>query len=560
MPEWSTACPDWADRLRAGESIIPPPIFPEQAATALAVFKELRIVDAPGSPTFGECCAPWVFDLVASIFGAYDAESGRRLITEWFVLVPKKNSKSTIAAGIMMTALILNWRQSAEFSILAPTVEVANNSFGPARDMCSERADDELAALMHAQTHVKTITNRESGASLKVLAADSNTVGGKKGVGTLVDELWLFGKVANAENMLREATGGLASRPEGFTIFLTTQSDDPPAGVFAQKLKYARDVRDGEVHDPRFVPIIYEFPEAMIQAGEHRKPENFGIVNPNLNYSVDREFLEREFKKAENDGEESMRGFLAKHLNVEIGLSLRSDRWAGADFWEKQADSVLNLEELLKRSEVVVAGVDGGGLDDLLGLTLIGRERETRRWLHWSHAWAHRIVLERRKDIAPRLRDFEKDGDLSIVDSPGDDVEEVADLICRVKEANLLPPKNAIGVDAAGIGDVVDELTSTERDIKIEQIVAISQGWKLNGAIKTTERKLAGGEMVHCGSRMMNWCAGNARIVQNGNAISITKQASGNAKIDPLMATFDAASLMALNPESAEKKYQVFFL
>lgn len=559
MPEWTTACPNWAAKLRAGESIIPPPIFAEPAAEALAVFRELRIVDAPGSPTFGESCAPWVFDLVASIFGAYDAESGRRLITEWFVLVPKKNSKSTIAAGIMMTALILNWRQSAEFSILAPTVEVANNSFGPARDMCAERADEELAALMHAQTHVKTITNRESGASLKVLAADSNTVGGKKGVGTLVDELWLFGKVANAENMLREATGGLASRPEGFTIFLTTQSDDPPAGVFAQKLKYARDVRDGVVHDPRFVPIIYEFPADMIAAGEHRKPENFGLVNPNLNYSVDPEFLEREFNKAENDGEESMRGFLAKHLNVEIGLSLQSDRWAGAEFWERQATKLL-LDDLLKRSEVVVVGIDGGGLDDLLGLTLIGRERETRKWLHWSHAWAHRIVLERRKDIAPRLLDFEKDGDLTIVNAPGEDVEQVADLIERVKRANLLPPKNAIGVDAAGIGDVVDELTSTERDIKIEQIVAISQGWKLNGAIKTTERKLAGGEMVHGGSRMMNWCAGNARIVQNGNAISITKQASGNAKIDPLMSTFDAASLMALNPESAEKKYQMIFV
>src|SRR5690606_17173664 len=483
------------------------------------VFKELRIVDAPGSPTFGECCAPWVFDIVASIFGAYDAESGRRLITEWFVLVPKKNSKSTIAAGIMMTALILNWRQSAEFSILAPTVEVANNSFGPARDMCSQRSDDELAALMHAQTHVKTITNRESGASLKVLAADSNTVGGKKGVGTLVDELWLFGKVANAENMLREATGGLASRPEGFTIFLTTQSDDPPAGVFAQKLKYARDVRDGKVHDPRFVPIIYEFPEAMIQAGEHRKPENFGIVNPNLNYSVDREFLEREFKKAENDGEESMRGFLAKHLNVEIGLSLQSDRWAGADYWEQQADKSLTLDSLLSRCEVVVVGIDGGGLDDLLGLSVIGRERGTQRWLHWAHAWAHSIVLERRKDIAPRLRDFERDGDLTIVDMPGEDVDQVADIVCRIREKRLLPETNAIGVDAAGIGDVVDELTTKARNIKMEMIVAISQGWKLNGAIKTTERKLAGKEFVHGGSRLMNWCAGNARIVQNGNAI-----------------------------------------
>src|ERR1700756_5152027 len=101
--EWSTACLDWAERLKSGRSIIPPPIFPEQAELALAVFRQLKIVDAPGSPTFGESCAPWVFDLVASIFGAYDAREdsptmGRRLITEWFVCIPKKNSKSTLAA------------------------------------------------------------------------------------------------------------------------------------------------------------------------------------------------------------------------------------------------------------------------------------------------------------------------------------------------------------------------------------------------------------------------------------------------------------------------------
>jgi phage terminase large subunit-like protein len=551
--KWTTACPDWADRLRAGDSIIPPPIFRDEAERGLKVFRQLRLVDVPGSPTIEESCAKWVFDLAASIFGAYDPETGRRLITEWFVCVPKKNSKSSIAAAIMMASLVLNWRHSAEFTILAPTIEIAGNSFSPARDMV--QYDEDLEDLMHVQVHVKTITHRGNGATLKVVAADNNTVGGKKSVGTLVDEIWLLGKQPNAENMLREATGGLASRPEGFIIYLTTQSDDPPAGVFRQKLQYARDVRDGKVEDPRFVPVIYEFPPDMIARGEHRKPENFHMVNPNMGYSVDREFLEREFRKAQNDGEESMRGFLAKHLNVEIGLALRSDRWAGAEFWEGRAAKV-GLADLLRDCEVIDVGIDGGGLDDLLGFAAIGRHRETKEWMVWTRAWAHPSVLERRKEVAPALRDFEKQGHLVIVDKIGDDVEEVAGFVAQIEDSGLL---DMVGVDPAGLGGILDALE--DAGVPKDKVVGVSQGWKLGGAIKTVERKLAEGAMTHGGQPMMNWCVGNARIVLTSNAINITKQASGTAKIDPLMALFNAASLMSLNPEAPrQKKYQMFVL
>ena len=550
--EWTTSCPDWADRLKSGRSIIPPPIFPEQAAQALEVFRALRIVDAPGSPTFGESCAQWVFDLVASIFGAYDAESGRRLITEWFICIPKKNSKSTLAAGIMMTALILNWRQSAEFAILAPTIEIANNSYAPARDMV--RQDDDLDALMHVQTHIKTITHQNSNATMKVVAADSNTVGGKKSVGTLVDEVWLFGKQPNAENMLREAIGGLASRPEGFVIYLTTQSDDPPAGVFRQKLQYARDVRDGKINDPRFVPVIFEHPPEMVASGEHLLVENLAMVNPNLGYSVDREFLEREFRKAKESGEESFRGFLAKHANVEIGLALRSDRWAGADFWQQQADASITLDELLRRCEVIDVGIDGGGLDDMLGLSIVGRERgkegERARWLSWNAAWVNKIVLERRKSEAARFADFAKDGDLIICEHVGQDVDDVCQIVAKIEESGLL---DKVGIDPAGIGGILDGLI--DAGVPQDKIVGVSQGWRLGGAIKTSERKLADGTLLHHGSPLMAWCAGNARVEPRGNSILITKQASGTAKIDPLMATFNAVSLMSLNPAAPQKSY-----
>ena len=551
MTTWSTACEDWAERLVSGKSIIPPPIFPDEAERALAIFKELRVVDLPGKPTFGECSEEWVFDFVRAIFGGYDAETGKQLIREYGLLISKKNTKSTIAAGIMLTAVIICWREDEEHLILAPTKEVADNSFKPAAGMI--RADEELSALFHVQDHVRTITHRVTKASLKVVAAETDTVGGKKSGRILVDELWLFGKNSKAEAMFMEATGGQVSRDEGWVIYLTTQSDEPPAGVFKDKLNYWRDVRDGKIHDPKTLGILYEFPDAMVKSKAYMKPENFYITNPNLGRSVSAEWLEDNLRKNEAKQDGAFQQFLAKHLNIEIGMNLRHDRWAGADFWESAGDATLTLDELFKRSEVVVFGIDGGGLDDLLGLSAIGRCKDTRKWLHWAHAWAHEIVLQRRKEIAPRLLDFQREGDLTIVKRPGEDVHQLADTICLARDRKLLPEKNAIGVDAAGIGAIVEELSSPARKFTDDHIVAISQGWRLNGAIKTVERMIAGGEFIHGATDMMAWCVSNARVVQVGNAITINKQVSGTAKIDPLMATFDAASLMALNPAPCRK-------
>lgn len=552
MPEWSTACPDWRDRLTAGRSIIPPPVYPAEAERALEIFKALRVVDLPGKPTFGECSGQWVFDFVAAVFGAYDAETGRQLIREFYLLISKKNTKSTIAAGIMLTAAIMCWREDEEHLILAPTKEIADNSFKPAAGMV--RADEELSQIFHIQEHIRTITHRVTRASLKVVAADTETVSGKKSGRVLVDEHWLFGKKANAASMFQEATGGQISREEGWVIFLTTQSDEPPSGVFKEKLDFYRDIRDGKIESRKHLPVLYEWPEDMLAAKAYMRPEHFGITNPNLGRSVSREWISDKLLEYGNKTDGSLQTFLAKHLNVEIGMSLRADRWAGADFWQQQADQRLTLDELLRRSEVVDVGIDGGGLDDMLGLCVVGREAGTEgdraRWLVWNRAWINRIVLERRKSEAARFADFAADGDLVICDEVGQDVEDIADLVANIERQGLL---DKVGIDPAGIGGILDGLIGA--GITAERIVGISQGWRLGGAIKTTERKLAEGKLWHGGARLMDWCVGNAKVEPRGNAILITKQASGYAKIDPLMATFNAVSLMALNPEGAGKSF-----
>ncbi|MBM3927743.1 MAG: terminase large subunit, partial [Sphingomonadales bacterium] len=266
---------------------------------------------------------------------------------------------------------------------------------------------------------------------------------------------------------------------------------------------------------------------------------------------------------------EGLQVFLAKHLNVEIGTRLSRDRWAGADFWDRCAESALSIDDLIARSEVVVAGIDGGGLDDLLGLCLIGREKGSKRWLIWAQAWAWSVVWKRRQDIATKLDELIAEGTLIRCEMPDDDGElqrvaegadeqgedltddiiGVVDVLVRVRDAGLFPAQEAIGLDPAGVATLVDELA--KREFADEQLKAIPQGWRLASAIKGMARKAAAKTLRHGGTKLMAWCIGNVKQEPRGaSGVAITKQ-SPSAKIDPVAAMFSAGMLMLLNPEAS---------
>jgi phage terminase large subunit-like protein len=550
-PAWTFSCPDWAERLKAGRSLVPDlPLNRELADKAVAIFNNFRLPDVKDQPALADSAGEWQRDIVRAAFGSLDPVTRKRMIRKIFAMVPKKNSKTTGGAAIALTATILNDRPNAELQLIGPTQEIAQLAFDQAWGMIDADPEGYLAKRFLVRDHVKTIEDRLTGAELKIKTFDMKVTTGAKPVFVLLDELHLMAAFSYATRVFGQIEGNMTANAESLIVVITTQSDVPPAGVFKQELQYARGIRDGKITERvHTLPILYEFPETMQRdkAKPWLNPKTWPMVLPNLGLSITVDRLIDEFTQAQEKGEAEIRRWASQHLNVEIGMALHSDRWAGADHWEPAADPTLTLDELLSRSEVVVVGIDGGGLDDLLGLAVMGRCKVTKDWLLWNRAWAQSDVFERRKDIAETLTDFHDQGDLMMCEDPTDDIHQVADIVERIADAGLLPEANAVGLDPQLVAAIVDELAN--RGITEAQMVGIPQGYRLSGAIWGMERKLKDGTLWHAGQPLMAWCVGNAKAEQRGNAVLITKQAAGKAKIDPLAASFNAGALMSRNPE-----------
>jgi len=546
------ACPDWWERIRSGRvPMADVPVNEARAVKALAFFNRLRLPDVPGTPTMAEACGDWFRDMLVAFLASEDPETKQRLVWELLCMIPKKNSKTTYVAGLGLTALFMEEAPNRQMLIVAPSQNISQRCFDQAQGMI--RLDEKLKAIFHVQDNLKRVTRHKTGTAIDVKTFDTSIVTGEIPVLTIVDEVHELGKKAKAPAVMQQIRGGGITRQGGQLLMITTQSDEQPAGIWKSELKKARAIRDGKGGaSPIMLPVLYEFPEDR-QRDEAfwRDRKNWPLLLPNLGRSIDMERLLADYENNGRVSKEAEQIWASQHLNIEIGVGLGDDSWRGADYWPLRADPTLaSLDDLMARCDVAVLGADGGGLDDLFGVCVIGREKVTRRWLVWCHAFAHPKVLEIRPEIASRLKDFEEEGSLSFCEV-SEYVTRIAAIAARLREAGLLPEKNAIGFDPNNIAAFVDAMAI--EGIDGAMLHRLRQGPALSPALWGLEHKLSDGTISHDGSAMMAWVVGNVKIEVKGNGNMATKQAAGRAKIDPAIAMFCAAILMSWNPEGVAK-------
>ncbi|AJY47852.1 terminase [Martelella endophytica] len=544
------ACPDWWEKLQAGETPIPEiPLDEKRAARALAFFNRLKLPDVPGNPPLSEACGDWFRDILVAFLASQDPVTKRRLVWELLCMVPKKNSKTTYVAALGLTALFMEDAPNRQMLIVAPSQNISERCFEQAQGMI--KLDEKLSDIFKVTDHQKFITRRKTGTDLNVKTFDTSIVTGEIPILTIIDELHELGKKAKASRVMQQIRGGGITMQRGQVLMITTQSDEEPAGIWKTELDKARAIRDGKGgSSPIMLPVLYEFPkEKQLDEAFWRNRENWHLVLPNIGRSIDAIALEDDYENNGRVSKETEQIWSSQHLNIEIGVGLAGDSWSGAAEWGNCIDETLDsLDALLERSEVCTIGIDWGGADDLAALYVIGREQTTKVWLGWGHIWIRPKVYEVRKGIAHKLRAFEEAGELTVARNSEEQAALAAAVCRKVYDSGLLPETAGIGLDSAGVALLIDALEAEKLEPPLVQ--AVTQGWKLQTAISSVPLKLEDRRFLHGGQASMNWAAGNAKQELKGSNYVVTKQVSGAAKIDPLMALFDAAMLMFLNPQA----------
>jgi phage terminase large subunit-like protein len=246
--------------------------------------------------------SPWEAFIIYALFGWKRANNTRRFRYA-YIEVARKNGKTTFAAAISLLMLIFDGEQGAEIYTAATNRGQAKICFDEAKNMINKSP----ALKKYIDTYQRTLVMETTLSKMEPLARDSDKLDGLNPHLAVCDEMHAW-KTDDLYNVLKSATGA-RSQPLIFTI--TTAGFDKMSPCFEMRKTYI-DVLNGIKKQENTFVLIFTLDEG----DDWKNPKAWEKANPNLNISVNHEYLEEEFTSAINRGGSEEVNFKTKNLNL----------------------------------------------------------------------------------------------------------------------------------------------------------------------------------------------------------------------------------------------------
>lgn len=491
----------------------------------------------------------WERAIVANLFGWFRKDTlGRtvRRFREALIYIPRKSGKSPMAGAIANAVLFCDDEIGQQNYCAAADRDQASIVFRHMSGMIEN--EPEMSGRVTIYRTTRTIEKPDTGSFMRVLSADANTKHGGNAHLTIVDELHAQ---PNRELVdVLQTSMASANRLQPLMLYITTADFDRPS-ICNEKYAYACKVRDGLIHDPGFLPVIYEAPKDADWTSE----KTWEIANPNIDVSVSRDYLRRECLKAkENPAYENT--FKRLHLNI---ITEQAERCIPMDAWD-----LCNAAPVYITGQAVWAGLDIGATRDFTALVLLFQNDEGEpitveyKDLHDEpqkiqfvrhtyslvpHFWLPEKPVTRNPRAEADIRAWLGQG--LIHRTPGDvvDYDQVVSDITRILQPYSL---QQLAIDQGFQGIAV---TQTLQKVYGERIVAFRQGiLSMAAPCREMLELIQAQRLRHGGHPVLRWMASNVAAETRGGLIKFSKDKSSE-KIDGMTAAVMALGVAMTAPE-----------
>lgn len=272
----------------------------------------------------------WQCFFLACAFGWVHRETGFRRFREVVLIVPRKNAKSTLAAGIALYMTTADGEPGAEVYTAATTGKQARIVFDDAKAMAARDAEMRFHLGIEVMMHQLMVP--ETMSRLEPLHAEGSTLDGLNIHCVVIDEFHAH-KRRDLYDVLITAMG---SREQPMALLITTAGSDR-AGICYERQTHLTKVLNQTFDDDSVFGIIYTIDEEDDPFSE----EAWKKANPNYGVSVRPEIMEIDARQAQSMPS-AVSNFLTKRLNVWVNAD---SAWMDMQAWDACRDETMQLDD-----------------------------------------------------------------------------------------------------------------------------------------------------------------------------------------------------------------------
>ena len=478
---------------------------------------------------------PWQEAFIGNLFGWVD-DAGLRRFSTAFLYTAKKQGKSSIAAGLVLYAMLFDDEPGCEAYSCAASQQQSAIIFDIAAGMVQR--DRTLRTMVRiygggsAGTR-KALEWRERDTGIvrgmyRPLTADVSTCDGLNVHFLVVDELHRHKK----RELVTVLVNSTSERRQPIVLYATTADWVRPS-LCNELHRVAANVRDGKTSRRSFLPALYELERDADIHDETLWPR----ANPNLDVTVPSEFIRARLQSAEETPSE-MALFKRLHLNIQTDAA---ETWLDSAAWRSCTGEALctTVEERAAyieslRDRPCHVGVDLATTQDICAVSLYFPGINAGPASCLAYCFVPELTARSReaRDSVPYAA-FRDAGALRYTDGGMVDFGLVKSTIVGLGE---LFDVRSVSSDPWHAYSLLQDLRDVHGFTNVREI---RPGFRdMNAPTKELERLVStlGRDFQHGGDPCLEWQALNVTIQRDGEGnIRPSKERSGE-KIDAIAA------------------------